>query len=334
MNRDITFDIMKGIAIIAVLIGHTDGINLWGKNFIYSFHMPLFFILSGCFFRDKGLTYGNVTKKNFKRLIVPYLFTCLLLLAYTMLYAYKKHNMLLLFDEFWAVVWAAGYYHHSPLLGDVQYIGPIWFLVSLFWCKLAYLVLYRQTRKTLVLPIAVIVSICAVMLDYYVVNLPLGILPGLSALVFYAMGHYIKESQIPQWIFWMFVCCWALAIWHATAIEALSHNPMICICRYACWPLDVGGALGGVFVVYLLSKRIEKYTKWISQAFAWCGSLSLPILCFHVLELNTAFFTILYQTVHVDVGFTIILLSRVIFVILLTMISMKLTICRKIFQIK
>ena len=37
-------DIAKGIAICLMVYGHT---NSYGMSFIYSFHMPLFFILSG-----------------------------------------------------------------------------------------------------------------------------------------------------------------------------------------------------------------------------------------------------------------------------------------------
>lgn len=37
-------DIAKGIAICLMVYGHT---NSYGMSFIYLFHMPLFFILSG-----------------------------------------------------------------------------------------------------------------------------------------------------------------------------------------------------------------------------------------------------------------------------------------------
>lgn len=333
MKRDITFDIMKGIAIIAVLIGHTDGLNIWEKNFIYSFHMPLFFILSGYFFKDKNETVSNIAKKDFKRLIVPYLFTCLFLLMYTVLYSWKKHNIQLLYDELLATVWATGYYHNSLLMGDVRYIGPIWFLASLFWCKLVYVPLYRNVRKTLLLPISLIISIGAILLDYYVVNLPFGILPGLSVMLFFSCGFAIKENMISKWFKWFSVFCWPIAIWYGTEISVFPHNPWICVCRYACWPLDVVGAIGGVYVIFFLSQQIALHISFLSRAFAWCGRYSLLILCIHVLELNTAVFTIFYQTIHVDVNLMLMLFTRIIFVILLTMMAKRFFICQKVFQI-
>ena len=46
-------DLAKGIGIILVLIGHSKFLPITLKNYIYSFHMPLFFILSGYVFSNK-----------------------------------------------------------------------------------------------------------------------------------------------------------------------------------------------------------------------------------------------------------------------------------------
>ena len=47
---------MKGIGILLVIIGHQDGVAVPLKHFIYAFHMPLFFILAGCFYKPKDIT--------------------------------------------------------------------------------------------------------------------------------------------------------------------------------------------------------------------------------------------------------------------------------------
>ena len=46
-GREVLYDVIKGIGIILMVIGHTCGQPLY--NWIYSFHMPLFFIISGLF---------------------------------------------------------------------------------------------------------------------------------------------------------------------------------------------------------------------------------------------------------------------------------------------
>ena len=44
-------DILKGIAIILVVIGHT---RVPGNSFIYLLHMAVFFIASGYFYSEKS----------------------------------------------------------------------------------------------------------------------------------------------------------------------------------------------------------------------------------------------------------------------------------------
>ena len=43
------FDIARGITIILMIVGHTLSFG-WKRNLIFSFHMPLFIIISGMFF--------------------------------------------------------------------------------------------------------------------------------------------------------------------------------------------------------------------------------------------------------------------------------------------
>lgn len=47
-------DIIKGIAILSVLAGHYINNYLLG-TLIWSFHMPLFIIISGYFYRERSL---------------------------------------------------------------------------------------------------------------------------------------------------------------------------------------------------------------------------------------------------------------------------------------
>ena len=51
-QRLVQFDILKGIGILLVLLGHTDIVGI-PKTFIYGFHMPLFFR----FFEEKSFLF-------------------------------------------------------------------------------------------------------------------------------------------------------------------------------------------------------------------------------------------------------------------------------------
>lgn len=69
-NRINYIDYAKGLAILCVLLGHME-ISPILKHSIYSFHMPLFFILSGYFLKKEELNKSAMVK-NFKALMIPY----------------------------------------------------------------------------------------------------------------------------------------------------------------------------------------------------------------------------------------------------------------------
>lgn len=68
-------DIAKGIAILLVIAGHTVNNPSLTRQVIFSFHMPLFFILAGYTFRVKP--WGELLKTSFTRLLVPYVLIAL-----------------------------------------------------------------------------------------------------------------------------------------------------------------------------------------------------------------------------------------------------------------
>ena len=76
-------DLMKGIGILLVYLGHS--FNLYGLKWnslflflyrtTYSFHMPLFFFISGLLLNtDKKLDLSKFYKGKLKRLLIPYFF--------------------------------------------------------------------------------------------------------------------------------------------------------------------------------------------------------------------------------------------------------------------
>ena len=68
-KRDAEFDIAKGILILCVVIGHGGSDSI--ADFMYRFHMPLFFILSG-YFMQKHSNVSEYAKSQFKKLMIPY----------------------------------------------------------------------------------------------------------------------------------------------------------------------------------------------------------------------------------------------------------------------
>ena len=137
--REIWADNAKAIGIFLMVLGHNVLANDGVFDFIYSFHMPLFFILSGYFSSAKQELFLPYLKKNVKALLVPYVVFYLLTLPFGMF-----------------VIWAHPYNH--PYDGWLEFImkpliglftvkttsfafhtnGPSWFFVALFIVKLLF----------------------------------------------------------------------------------------------------------------------------------------------------------------------------------------------------
>ena len=77
-NKRLTWvDVTKGFLMILVVIGHYPGeLDFPFITYIYWFHMPAFFLLSGLFFKElKEEQDTKVSiKKRFLQLMVPYFF--------------------------------------------------------------------------------------------------------------------------------------------------------------------------------------------------------------------------------------------------------------------
>ncbi len=64
-------DYTKGFGILLVILGHIYDASNPIKIWLYSFHMPLFFIISGFF--AKNTEFKVLFKKKFKSLVIPYI---------------------------------------------------------------------------------------------------------------------------------------------------------------------------------------------------------------------------------------------------------------------
>ena len=122
-------DIAKGIGIALVIVGHV----VWGgnypmkgaesiSNFIYSFHMPLFFIISGLCIKDSKNIAKPVLKKMARAYLLPYAIWSVLYLAVFQLDALMGHQpSIISFNN--------DLFDHA--ISDCG-LAPLWFLLALF----------------------------------------------------------------------------------------------------------------------------------------------------------------------------------------------------------
>lgn len=275
MKRDASFDIMKGIGILAVIAGHSAGQltfdNALTWKLIYSFHMPMFFIIAGYFYK-KNYNIGQKLKGDFKRLIIPYIITSITFLLYQLLTDesfYSSYKYILI-----AIIWGSGESHTSAIWPKMPYIGAIWFLLALFWCRTFFNLITLHIKRPYLA--VVTIAIMATFTDRYLINLPLGILPGLSAMSFYLIGYCIHRFKINKYAVIACFTCWIIYL--------LYSRIDMCNCYYKYYPIDVLGTTFGAYVAYLLSKKISLLP--YSKSIALLGQVSLVVLCFHTLEKN------------------------------------------------
>ena len=120
MRERINFiDYSKALGILFVVFGHVYcGSNIV-TNWIYSFHMPLFFIISGMLLNNKNsiLTLKELILRKFKSIIIPYL-------IFSILNCFGYYFI----DKFSFITLKSGILQSVTLFG----IGALWFLPALF----------------------------------------------------------------------------------------------------------------------------------------------------------------------------------------------------------
>lgn len=263
-KRISTFDIMKFFGIIAVIVGH---MTEHFRDFIFSFHMPLFFIVAGYFYHERKIT--ESFRLDVKHLVYPYLLTAVAIFLTYALCATVKDNIDL---KYWFVALCYGsgsVQHTSHYLADMPAIGAIWFLLALFWCKNVFNIIMHLTRHWFIL--GLMVSIAAICVDHFVVNLPLTILPGMGAVMFYATGCYIKQKsgfgKINPFLATVFILVWILSFLKFGLIGMV-------ICSYPNFIINVIGAIGGTYVLFLISDVLSTCRYPLHKAVIWGGKIA------------------------------------------------------------
>ncbi|MBC2606611.1 acyltransferase family protein [Pelagicoccus albus] len=68
-------DLLKAVGMLLVVYGHSGSTSPEVDQWIYSFHMPLFFLVSGYLFKDSALlmTTGSFIAKQLKNILIPYI---------------------------------------------------------------------------------------------------------------------------------------------------------------------------------------------------------------------------------------------------------------------
>ena len=194
--RDKHISIAKGIAIILMVVGHSKCPDLL-RNFIYQFHMPLFFILSGYFFKDitdfgSGKTF---VVKRIKGLWWPYVYWSIpfmLISPYLVGLGYEYGCWDSFHDIVEGIVWIV------LMNFSVEALPGFWFLNTLFHASLLVCILSFVCSKLKLAThnIILLLLICAGILSF--VKLPFAhmtVFGAVYASLYLMGGYYYKKTE-------------------------------------------------------------------------------------------------------------------------------------------
>ena len=267
-------DIAKGIAIICTIIGHIAPFGGNVRNLIFSFHMPLFFILAGYTIKQIPFEkFCSAILKDFKRLVIPVFIIKGVQFVLEILFCHaeiKNCGKTILLSILWGN--GCGYWKFPG-------IGVVWFLLALFFAKFLFrlcLNLIDKYRFIFFLSLAFIFSVFGKILW-----LPQNFDLLFPAMLFMYSGYIFKneineESKvikvmgIVSFIFWTYMA-WNKGIY----IELATRS-------YPLSMVSILIALCGSLCIIQFSKSIESLK--ISKSLVFVGKYSLDLLCIHQID--------------------------------------------------
>lgn len=272
MVKRLTYiDIAKGIGILSVIVGHTVK-DATSHSVIFSFHMPLFFILGGCFIKPLGIKENFI--KVWKSLLVPYLFSCVISLLYTLVDS--QCDWALMSEEVRTMILVGAKWGRS----SISFMPVIWFLPVLAVAKLiTQKLLTYQNGRQLIFAIAII----SLLMTRFGIIIPFGISQAMTASLYLLIGKVMMEKQIAEsYSKHPYVLLFALFA------SLLYCDQMWTVFQWNKMPFGIFNVLSSSFIVVIiisLCRWLDRYSDtMLAKSFIWIGFYSLIILCVHFID--------------------------------------------------
>lgn len=276
-NRNIALDIAKGLGILLVILGHCSEIPYRPvRHLIFTFHMPLFFLIAGYLWRAKPVAVS--LRKDARRLLLPYAATCAAIIVMSFaLCSLRGDGYRPVLHWIAASVLGSGSVRSTIFLSRVPDIGAIWFLPALWVCKNAYNMLQHHSLRRR-LAISAAIYLISYLIGRYVIFIPMSVLSGLTAIIFYAIGDALKQVNSIKWP-WLItgLACWAISFQFSYIYLVQPKMDF--------YAIDIAGAVTASLLLYALSRKIGNFTA-AAKPLAWLGTVSLNVLCFHIIDGN------------------------------------------------
>ena len=282
-KRNPMISIAKAIGIILMVMGHVFDKDSWCVHLIYMFHMPLFFVLSGYFFKTPKSPKDSLIflKKKFLGLYVPYLLWTVLFIL--------LHNFLLIYgigENEYNFSLAASCLIKSALtfVTTEKVLVGFWFLKALF-SAIIFLALYSiATRKIHVEIYQKIVCLLMMVLLLLIFDFHNKTLLGMFyGAVFLCCGRIYRDNMLEEKVQG---CAWFLTLGFCLLLLSrcysdVANTEMLLIDKTTFLPFTLSGCLGSVLVLMIAKHAGETANSKVADLIRYIGDHSLIILALH-----------------------------------------------------
>lgn len=255
-NRKQWLDIAKGIAIILMVIGHTSIPNI-ASNFIYAFHMPLFFIASGFTSNFKKHSPSSYMKHKFRIIILPFLIYSVIVSI--MLHAIGQMNFIHLLSNGWE-----GY--------------ALWFIPVLFLASILAMLTSHVGNAPFRYGIMLCLFLSGYGLSYFNIQLPwtLSTVPYATFLILVGaelkhLQKYIEKTGHYWDIALLFIIVTAVSQFYRLDLAWNKITPIL--------PLTIG-AISGTLMIFRLSVWVGHHIKRFSTILQGIGRETYIVVAF------------------------------------------------------
>lgn len=301
-KRENYIDLARGIAIIIMIFGH---VVHWTpiRRMIYSFHMPVFFILSGYFFKNRSLK--EELKRDFKSILIPYVIISIISLIIK--FFIDNDNMI---NNIFTYLLGVG--DTSNILENLSTVGEIWFLICLFFSKTLFVIINKINKKYLFC-LCVFLNIVGVIISK-IAFLPYSLDVVFVTQIYLYMGKYIKEHDlfnirlsIKKKILLIGIWCLGVLLGEFNYVARF----------YPYYPICIITSIVASYTFIMICKYIDKIKIFekLQELFQFCGKYSLYILCIHCLENQFIHYDNFIKFNSTILNYVIILLIKYILVL-------------------
>ena len=256
LKRNNWLDIAKGITIMLMVVGHSS-IPHYLSNFIWAFHMPLFFIAAGWTTNWTKRPLHSYFLHRVRTLILPFV-------TYSILVCLVLNN-----HSDWK---GTG---HLIIYGWGGY--PLWFIPVLFEASIAYCGIKFISSTDCRYMLIVLMLLLGVVLSIYNIQLPwtMSSVPYAVFLLFVGEKMKVMATWIENPKLYNILLCFVLTsvislFWR---IDLAWNNIMPVI------PLTIG-AVSGTLMVFLLSSYIDHKFKILSDVLSAIGRETYVVVAF------------------------------------------------------